>query len=82
MIMCMQNLVSIRLFVLKLLSKNQNLTSIKGRNSVAVANLQNMTHYNPNVDLIYDHVYTKFGLIPSIHSPDIERKPNYDEMTD
>ena len=76
----MQNLVSIRLFVLKILSKNQNLTSIKGRNSIA--NLQNMTHYNPNVDLVYDNVYTKFGLLPSIHFPDIERKPNYDGMTD
>ena len=36
------------------------LTSIKGRNSVA--NLQKkMTLYNPNVDLVKDNVYTKFG---------------------
>ena len=32
---CIQNLVSICLFVLKIWSKNQILTSIKGRNSVA-----------------------------------------------
>ena len=35
MIMCIQNLVLIGLFVLKILSKNYILTSIKGRNSVA-----------------------------------------------
>ena len=35
MIMCKQNLVLIGLLVFKILSKNQILTSIKGRNSVA-----------------------------------------------
>ena len=35
MIMCIQNLVLIGLFILKILSKNYILTSIKGRNSVA-----------------------------------------------
>ena len=35
MIICIQNLVFIGLFVLKILSKNLILTSIKGRNSVA-----------------------------------------------
>ena len=34
-----------------------------------------MTIYNPTVDLVNDNVYTKFGLIPSIRSQDIERKP-------
>ena len=39
---------------------DQILNSIKGRNSVA--NLQKkMTLYNPNVDLVKDNVYTKFG---------------------
>ena len=38
--------------------------SIKGCNSVA--NLQKMTHYNPNLDLVNDNVYTKFGHILSI----------------
>ena len=46
-------------FILKILSKNQILTSIKGCNSVA--NLQKMTLYNTNVDLVNDNVYTKFG---------------------
>ena len=64
MIMCIQNLVSICLFVLKILSKNQILTSIKGRNSVA--NLQKTMIYITNVDLVNDYVYTKFGLNRSI----------------
>ena len=33
-----------------------------------------MTHYNPNVDLANDNVYTKFGLNMSIRSQDIEKK--------
>ena len=45
---------------------DQILTSIKGCNSVA--NLQKMTHYNPNVDLVKDNVHTKFWWILSIHS--------------
>ena len=48
------------------------MTSIKGRNSVA--NLRKMTIYNPNVDLVNDNVYTKFGLNKSIRSKDIEKK--------
>ena len=44
--------------------------SIKGCNSVA--NLRKTTIYNTNVDLVNDDVYTKFGLILSIRSQDIE----------
>ena len=33
-----------------------------------------MTTYNTNVDIVNDNVYTKFGLILSIHSQDIEKK--------
>ena len=58
--MCIQTLVSFCQFVLKILSKNQILTSIKGRNSVA--NLRKTTIYNTKVDLVSDNVYTKFGL--------------------
>ena len=47
------------LLVLKILSGNEILTSIKGRNSVA--NLRNLTLYNPNLDIINVNVYTKFG---------------------
>ena len=70
MIMCIQNLVTFCQFVLKILSKNQILASIKGRNSVA--NLLKTIIYNTNIDLVNDDVYTKFGLILSIRSQDIE----------
>ena len=76
MMMCIQNLVLFCHFVLKILSKNQILTSIKGRNSVA--NLQKTKIYNTNLDLVTDNVYTNFGLILSIPSQDIEQKPNFD----
>ena len=70
MIMCVQNLVTFCQFVLKILSKNQILTSIKGRYSVA--NLRKTIIYNTNIDLVNDDVYTKVGLILSIRSQDIE----------
>ena len=76
MMMCIQNLVLFCHFVLKILSKNQILTSIKGRNSVA--NLRKTNIYNTNLDLVTDNVYTNFGLILSILSQDIEQKPNFD----
>ena len=91
MMMCIQNLVLFCQFVLKILSKNQNLTSIKGlkilsnnqilisikgRNSVA--NLRKTKIYNTNLDLVTDNVYTKFSLNLSIRSQDIEQKPKSD----
>ena len=77
MIMCIQNLVFFCQFVLKILSNNRILTSIKGSNSVA--NLQKKTKiYNTNIDLVNDNVLTKFGLILSIRSQDIEQTPNSD----
>ena len=72
--MCIQNLVLFCQFVLKILSKNQVLTPIKGRNSVA--NLRKTKIYNTNIDLVNDNVFTKIGLILSIHSIDIEQRPN------
>ena len=72
MIMCIQSLVSFCQFVLKILSKNQILISIKGRNSVA--NLRKTMIYNTNVNLVNDNVYTKFGL----NFQDIEQKLNSD----
>ena len=74
MMMCIQNLVLFCQFVLKILSKNRILTSIKGHNSVA--NLRKTKIYNTNLDLVTDNVYTNFGLILSIRSQDIEQKPN------
>ena len=76
MIMCLQSLASFCQFVLKILSKNQILTSNKGRNFVA--NLRKTMIYNTNVDLVNDNVYTKFGLNQSIRFQDIEQKINSD----
>ena len=74
--MCIQNLVLFCQFVLKILSKNQILRSIKGCNSVA--NLQKTKIHNTNVDLVNDNVYTKFGLNLSIRSKDIEQRTKSD----
>ena len=59
MLMCIQILVKFCPLVLKILSRNEILTSInfKGRNSVV--NLRNLELYNPKLDLIYVNVYTK-----------------------
>ena len=72
--MYIKNLVKFCPLVLKILSGNEILTSIKGNNSVA--NMQNLPFYNRNLDIINVNVYTKFGLILSIGSQDIERKRN------
>ena len=64
MMMCIQNLVSFCQFVLKTLSKNQNLTSIKGRNPFAI--LGKTVIMMTDVDLVDDNKYTKFSLILSI----------------
>ena len=59
--------------MLKTLSKNQNQTSIKGRNPVA--NLQknnNGLYHQYSLDLVNDNEYTKFDLILSFRSADIE----------
>ena len=74
MLMCIQNLVKFCPLVLKILSGNEILRSIKSRNSVR--NFRNLKVYNPNLDLINVNVYTKFGKILSIGSQDIERKRN------
>ena len=74
--MCLQNLIKFCPFFLKILSKNQILTSIKGRNSVA--NLRKTKIYNTNLDLVNDNVYMQFRLNLSIRSQDIKQKPNSD----
>ena len=76
MLVCTQNLVGFCQFVLKILSGNKILTSIKGRYSVKI--LQKMTGNNPKLDLVNDDLHTKFGSILSIRSQDIERKRNSD----
>ena len=76
MMMFILNLVLFCQLVLKTLSKNRILTSIKGGNSAA--NLRKTKIYKTNVDLVNDNVFTNFGLILSIRSKDIEQKPNSD----
>ena len=76
MLMCIQNLVGFCECVPKILSGNEILTSIKGRNSVKI--LRKMTGNNPKLDLVNVDVHTKFGWILSIRSQDIERKRNSD----
>ena len=76
MMMCIQNLDGFCLFNLKILSVNEILKSIKGRNSVKI--LRKMTGNNPKLDLVNVDVHTKFDWILSICSQDIERKLNSD----
>ena len=76
MMTCIQNLVGFCQFFLKILSGNEILTSIKGRNSVKI--LRKMTGNNPRLDLVNVDVRTKFGRILSIRSQDIEQKRNSD----
>ena len=76
MMTCIQNLVRFCKLVLKILSGNEILTSIKGRNSVKL--LRKMTGNNPKLDLFNVDVHTKFGRILSIRSQHIERKRNSD----
>ena len=63
-------------FILKILSGNEILTSIKGRNSLKI--YRKITGNNPKLDIVNVDVHTKFGLILSICSQDIERKRNSD----
>ena len=66
MVIRIQNLVGFCQFVLKILSGNEILTSIKGRNSVKI--LQKITGNNPKLDLVNVDVHTKFGRILSNRS--------------
>ena len=76
MLMCIQNLVRFCQFILKILSRNEILTSIKGRNSIKIS--QKMMGNNPKLDLVNVDVHTKFGQILVFRSQDIDRKQNYD----
>ena len=76
MLMCIQNLVRFCQFILKILSGNEILMSIKGHNSVKI--WRKMIGTNPKLDLVNVDVHTKFGQILSISSQDIERKRNSD----
>ena len=61
MLTCIQNLVGFCKFVLNILSGNEILTLIMGRNSVKI--LRKITGNNPKLDLVNVDVHTKFGRI-------------------
>ena len=63
-------------FILKILSGNEILTSIKGRNALKI--YRKITGNNPKLDIVNVDVHTKFGQILSSHSQDIKRKRNSD----
>ena len=63
---------AVRSHVLKILSRNKILTSIKSYNFVT--NKQNMEDSNPNIYLIKIYTFTKFGEILSICPQDIAQK--------
>ena len=74
---CIQNLVGFCQFVLKILSRNEILTSIKGHNSVKI--LRKIKGNNPKLDLVNDDVHTKFGRILSIRSQDMNRNSDVNQ---
>ena len=76
MLLCTQNLDGFCQFILKILSGNEILTSIKGRNFVKI--LRKMTGNNPKLDLVNVDVHAKYSRILSIRSQDIEQKQNSD----
>ena len=59
--MHIQSLVKFCPFFLKILIGNENLTSIKGHNSIT--NLLEMAGNKPNLDLVNINAHTKFGQI-------------------
>ena len=63
-------------YILKILSRNEILTSIKGRNALKI--YQKITGNNPKLDIVNVDVHTKFGQILSIRSQDIEQNRNSD----
>ena len=63
-------------FVLKILSENEKVKSIKRHNSVT--NLRKITNNNPNLHLVNINSHTKFGKILSLSSYNIERKQTSD----
>ena len=77
MLLFIQNLVRFCQFVLKILSGNKVLTSIKGPNTIKI--LRKIKGNNPKLDLVSVDVHTKFGQILTISSQDIERKQNSDD---
>ena len=70
----MQNSLKFHQLVLKILSGNEILTSIKGHNFVI--NFRKLTHNNLNLDLVNINTCAKFSQIPSIRSQEIKLSRN------
>ena len=70
-----RKLVKFCQFLFKILSGNENITSIKG--CYSAANMQKIQLCeNPNLNLVTIDVHTKFCQILSIGSQDLEEKQN------
>ena len=86
MLMCIQNLDRLCQFVLKILSGNEILMSIKGCNSVKILQKKKKkkkkTCNDPKLCLVIVYEYTNFRQILSILSQDIEWKPNIHGITE
>ena len=76
--MHMQNLVKIYSFILKILNGNKILTSFKGHNSGM--NWRKWMLNNPKLDVVNINAYAQIGQTLFIHSQDIERKRNSDDI--
>ena len=68
--MRLQNLIELYLLVLKILSGNEILTSVKRHNFVTI--VQIMICNNPNLDLVNINAYIKFGKILFVGSQGIK----------
>ena len=62
--MCTQNLMKFCIIVIMILSRSENLTSIKDHDSVKI--LLKMASKNANLDLVNINLYTKNGKILSM----------------
>ena len=77
-LMHVQNLIKIHLFILKILSGNEILTPVKGRNTVM--NWRKWMLNNSKLDVVNINACAKFGQNPFIHYQDIEWKQNSDAI--
>ena len=74
--MHLQSFIKIHQLVHKILSINENSTSITGHNSVE--NELKILFNHPNLHLVNINSYTKFDQNPQINSQDIEHKQKSD----
>ena len=77
--MCIQNLIRFCQIILKKLSRNQILMSIKGHDSVEI--LLKRLGNNQKLDVVNADVHTKIGQILSLQCQDTERKQNVHRTT-